>query len=124
MKNTVGERLKKARENKNLTQAEVAEKLGVTRSVVARYESGINDPPTENIITLAEIYEVTTDYLLGKTDLMVRESRFAYGPNSNGADIEEALSLAKKIKSLPDAEKRIIEIIISSSQNQSAGLER
>lgn len=123
MKNIVGERLRKARENKNLTQAEVAENLGVTRSVIARYELGINDPPTENIIALAEMYGVTTDYLLGKTDLL-RESKSVYNTNTNEADMEEVLAMARKIKKLPDAERRIIEIIISSAQDQSASLEK
>lgn len=124
MSNIVGERLRKARKNKNLTQAEVAEKLGVTRSVIARYESGINDPSTENIVTLAEIYEVTTDYLLGKTDLMVRESKSTYDVSTNDIEMDEALSLARRIKKLPPAERRVIEIIISSAEDQGACLEK
>lgn len=64
----ISERLRSARKRKGLTQEEVARILGVTRSVIARYESGINDPPTENVSMLAEIYNVSVDYLLGRTD--------------------------------------------------------
>lgn len=63
----IGERLREARVKRGLTQAEVAERLGVTRSVIARYESGINDPPSENISKMAEILGVSADYLLGRT---------------------------------------------------------
>lgn len=66
---TLGERLREARIYKNLTQDEVASRLGVTRSVIARYESNTNDPPSENLKKLAEIYEVSTDWLLGRTNV-------------------------------------------------------
>jgi transcriptional regulator with XRE-family HTH domain len=65
---SVGNRLRKARNRVGLTQDEVANKLGVTRSVIARYESGTNDPPTENIIKMAEMYGVSADWLLCLTN--------------------------------------------------------
>lgn len=65
---SIGERLRKARIKKELTQAEVARRLGVTRSVITRYESGINDPPTENLIKLAEIYKVSPNYFFGLSE--------------------------------------------------------
>ena len=68
--NSLGERLREARTNKDLTQDDVASRLGVTRSVIARYESNTNDPPSENLKKLAEIYDVSTDWLLGITNVM------------------------------------------------------
>lgn len=65
---TIGKRLREARLKKGITQAEVAKRLGVTRSVIARYEKEINDPPSENISRLAEILGVSADWLLGRTD--------------------------------------------------------
>lgn len=67
---SLGDRLREARTNKELTQDEVASRLGVTRSVIARYESNTNDPPSENLRKLAEIYNVSTDWLLGRTNVM------------------------------------------------------
>jgi transcriptional regulator with XRE-family HTH domain len=65
---SIGNRLRKARKRAGLTQEEVAKELDVTRSVIARYESELNDPPTENIVKLAEMYGVSADYLLCLTD--------------------------------------------------------
>ena len=64
----IAKRLKEARNRKGLTQEEVARRLGVTRSVIARYESGLNDPSTEKLTMLAEMYGVSVDYLLGRTN--------------------------------------------------------
>ncbi|MGI6078802.1 MAG: helix-turn-helix domain-containing protein [Fastidiosipilaceae bacterium] len=65
---SIGSRLRKARDKAGLKQNEVAKELDVTRSVIARYESETNDPPTENVIKMAEMYGVSADYLLCLTD--------------------------------------------------------
>ena len=65
---SIGDRLRKGRNRTGLTQDEVASKLGVTRSVIARYESETNDPPTENIVKMAEMYGVSADWLFCLTD--------------------------------------------------------
>jgi transcriptional regulator with XRE-family HTH domain len=65
---SIGNRLRKARDRAGLTQDDVAHKLGVTRSVIARYESETNDPPTENIIKMAEMYGISADWLFCLTD--------------------------------------------------------
>ncbi len=44
-----GDRLREVRTNRDLTQDEVVSRLDVTRSVIARYESNTNDPPSENL---------------------------------------------------------------------------
>ncbi|OJG76515.1 hypothetical protein RV10_GL003652 [Enterococcus pallens] len=49
-----------------MTQAEVAQKIGVTRPAYTSYETGKREPAYENLISLAELFEVSTDYLLGK----------------------------------------------------------
>lgn len=59
------ERLKYARENKNLTQDEVAEAVGVIRSTIASYETGTIKPSFENIRKLAKLYNISFDFLLG-----------------------------------------------------------
>ena len=53
------ERLKR-----NLTQEDIAKYLNIARASYAQYETGKNTPTTENIIKLAELYRVSTDYLL------------------------------------------------------------
>jgi response regulator RpfG family c-di-GMP phosphodiesterase len=59
------ERLKYLRINKNKTQDEVAEYLNVGRSTIGAYEAGTIKPGFDNIRKLAELFEVSYDYLLG-----------------------------------------------------------
>ncbi len=60
----VAERIKFLREQKKLTQAELAKRLGITRSSVNAWEMGISIPSTQYIVELADIFSVSTDYLL------------------------------------------------------------
>lgn len=57
-------RLKQLRNQRGLTQTEVAAAIGVTRSVVSLYENEMRQPSPEITIALARLYGVTTDYLL------------------------------------------------------------
>ena len=61
----IADRIKILRENKGITQAELARKLGVTRSGVNAWEMGLSIPSTQYIVELALIFNVSTDYLLG-----------------------------------------------------------
>lgn len=57
--------LKSLRIKNNLTQAELAEKLDVTKSVISAYETGIRMPSYDILIHISKLFEVSTDYLLG-----------------------------------------------------------
>lgn len=61
----IAERIKFLREQKSYTQAELAKKLGITRSSVNSWEMGISVPSTQYIVELSNIFSVSTDYLLG-----------------------------------------------------------
>lgn len=63
-KNTIAERLKKLRKNNELTQDNISKYLDIHRTTVTQYESGEIIPTTQNIIKLAKLYNVTTDYIL------------------------------------------------------------
>lgn len=60
-----GNKLKSLRTEMGLTQTELARKLNVTKSVVSYYELQERTPSPDVLIQLAEIFHVTTDYLLG-----------------------------------------------------------
>lgn len=62
------ERLKELRKNEKITQAQLANKLGVAQSNVSDWENNIARPEYENLAKLAQIFDVTTDYLLGLSD--------------------------------------------------------
>lgn len=61
-----GEKLKKLRGKR--TQEDIAKLCGVSRAVYSHWENGRNDPDIESVKKLAKIYNVSTDYLLGRTD--------------------------------------------------------
>lgn len=60
----IADRIKDLREQKSLTQAELARKLGITRSSVNAWEMGISVPSTQYVVELANEFWVSTDYLL------------------------------------------------------------
>lgn len=56
------------REDHDLTQRELAEILGMSQTGYSKYETGTNDIPTAVLIKLADFYETSVDYLLGRTN--------------------------------------------------------
>lgn len=64
----VGEKIKELRTAKSLTQAELAEKIGVTTSAVSSYEVSARQPSYDVLVKVSRLFNVTTDYLLGVTD--------------------------------------------------------
>lgn len=61
-------RIRDLREDADKTQIEIAEYLHMQRSVYRRYESGEREIPVWAVLKLADLYDVTTDYLLGRTN--------------------------------------------------------
>ena len=59
------DRIKIIREHSGITQAELARRLGLTRSSVNSWEMGLSVPSTSYIIELAKLFDLSTDYLLG-----------------------------------------------------------
>lgn len=58
-------RIRDLRNDKDMTQKEVAELLGMSQTGYSKYETGENDIPTHVLIALAKFYQVSVDYLLG-----------------------------------------------------------
>ncbi|MBQ8292155.1 MAG: helix-turn-helix transcriptional regulator [Clostridia bacterium] len=62
-------RLYEQRKLNGLTQRELAEKLGIAQPSYVRYENGTAEPNYENLVKLADTFDVSVDYLLGRADL-------------------------------------------------------
>ncbi|MDN5464181.1 MAG: helix-turn-helix domain-containing protein, partial [Lactococcus lactis] len=90
------ERLKTLRSEIKLTQKEVADKLNISQQSYAKWEKGITLPANKNLQKISEIFNTTTDYLLGNTD------------NKNSTkfedDLEESLNTAKAFSGKPISE--------------------
>ena len=62
---TFTEIIRGLREDNDLTQAQIAEILGTSQTMYARYERGANEMPIHHLITLCKFYNVSADYFLG-----------------------------------------------------------
>ena len=61
------DKLRGLREDNDLTQTKIAEVLGTSQTMYARYERGANEMPIRHLVTLCKFYNVSADYLLGTT---------------------------------------------------------
>ncbi|MCB4338682.1 HTH-type transcriptional regulator Xre [Bacillus subtilis] len=72
------ETLKKLRREKNLSQKELGNKLGLAESTIGMYEQGKRQPDYETLLKIADFFEVTLDFLLGNPKDAVKEKEAAY----------------------------------------------
>ena len=86
------ERLKLLRTSANLTQKEIASRLGVERSTYVKYERGNSDPPSSTLVRLADMFGVSVDYLLAH-DTPSAGPAFEIAPSE--------IDLIKRFRSLP-----------------------
>ncbi|MBE6571798.1 MAG: helix-turn-helix transcriptional regulator [Ruminococcaceae bacterium] len=63
------ERLKTLRKEIKMSQSDIGEFLGIMQTVYSRYERGAGTIPIEHLLKLADLYNVSTDYMLGRTNL-------------------------------------------------------
>lgn len=73
----IARRLKMMRKSKNMSQLEVADRIGVSRTAYLKYESGKGGIPGRSLLNLAELFETTTDFLLGRGKPEPSEERCA-----------------------------------------------
>lgn len=66
--NTLGERISFLRDNMELTQMELAEKIGITPMTLAKYTKDLNEPRSSTLLKMAQVLHTTSDYILGLTD--------------------------------------------------------
>ena len=103
---TFGERLKILRKNFEISQDDLGKKIGVARTSVANYETNRNYPTSEVLEKLSDVFNVSIDYLLCKTDIKHYDKdekafRFAYHKEMEGLTDEEianALRFYKEMK--------------------------
>ncbi|HIY57921.1 MAG TPA: helix-turn-helix domain-containing protein [Candidatus Tetragenococcus pullicola] len=69
----IGERIKKFRNEKKITQQELSEQLHVSRSAISNWEIGRNYPDLDSVILLSDILEISLDKLLREDEIMVKE---------------------------------------------------
>jgi len=112
---TISERIKKLRQERNWTQAELADKLGIHQKQISAYERSVNLPSTDILIKLAEAFDVTLDYLAfeakgqqGKLNIQDRELLRRFEMVDTLSDKEK--NLAKEILDLVILKHRFQEL--------------
>lgn len=84
--------LRKLRLKKSMTQAQLAQKLGLTKSVISAYETELRMPSYDVLIHIAKIFNVSTDYLLGL--------EHAHRLDLSGLSKDEIVALSNLIKAM------------------------
>lgn len=105
-----GNRIKQLREEKGLKQEELAKVLSVAPSTIGMYERDEREPNDSITLKIAEYFGVSTDYLLGKTNIKNIEDEFKiiYSKEIEGLteeEIKEALEFYKIVKNNKNKEK-------------------
>ncbi len=91
----IAERIKILREQKHITQSELAKHFGITRSSVNAWEMGISVPSTQYLVLLAEFFGVSADYLLG-----INATSTVNVSGLNDEDIELVNSLVEHLRNI------------------------
>lgn len=107
-------RIKELREEKNISQLELAKKLNLTQQSISLYEKGDREPSIDVLKSIANFFNVSLDYLLGKSDIRnydedEKEFRFAFHKEIEGMtdeEIKDALRFYKEMKNRIKEEKK------------------
>ena len=95
---TFGEKLQALRQKAGMSQDALAEKLNVSRQAVSRWERDETMPETEKVILLADLFGVTTDYLLREQPEPVKEREPPRQEKRSSRDIIDRLAYFAKTK--------------------------
>lgn len=103
------ERLKDLRKQAELTQVDVAEKLGISQPAYASWERGVKRPTQENLVKIAQILNVSVDYLVGNSEEKADELdniELLFRMNSKGmTGAEKAVFKKELIKFMEERKK-------------------
>ncbi len=106
------ERLKTLRKQAQLTQVDVAEKLGISQPAYASWERGVKKPTQENLIKIAQILNVSVDYLVGNSDNTedkLDNIELLFRMNSKGLTDEEKEIFKKELIEFMEKRRKIFD---------------
>ena len=89
------EKIKKLRVKNGFSQREVAIYLDVSSSIISGYETGERTPSVEMLLSLSNLYQCSTDYLLGRED-----TGLSAGLNVDGLSDDQILALAELVRTI------------------------
>lgn len=104
---SIGDRIKQRREEMNITQEELAQKLNVTKGAIGNYESGFSYPKIENVNKLFEILKVDANFLF-QDSIRLKEDQFS----------ESEKFRIKKYRTLDEHGKKMVDFALSEEYNR------
>ncbi|MCU5201303.1 helix-turn-helix domain-containing protein [Bacillus paranthracis] len=112
----IGEKIKELRKNSKITQEQLGNAIGVSKMAISYFEKGKKSPGRESLEKIADYFEVTTDYLLGRSE----------DPELNEEEdkvvSEEGKNIMSLIESLPEDERKKaweqLEMYVTYMQNK------
>lgn len=110
---TLGQRIKELREEKELTQEELGKLISISKASLSKYEADIIQPNNETIVFLANFFNVSTDYLLCRTN--VRESVTSMEQFTNNLLDSD---FARKYVGLTDEQRKVLDTLVETWQNE------
>ncbi len=118
-KTVIYQRIRELREERGMTQGDLAAKIGKTKTVIGNIETGRSRIPDDYIFQFAEIFNVSPDYLFGLTD--ARRRSYTSFLNADEQD------LIKGFRKMNKAKKRILlgkmeELLASKEEDQDASV--
>ena len=118
--NKYGKRLKDLRKKKGLSQEELAKLLNTTRSRIANYEQGIREPDMEMQEALADFFNVTIDYLFGKTNISIEEQlALSAAIPSNSDEVREFIEFYSDFRKVSADDRASIRNLLKSLRSDS-----
>lgn len=104
-----GDRIKKLRDEKNISQFELSEFLGISQQALSKWENEKTEPDNDSLVKLANYFNVSTDYLLGNSETRQVDKPY---------DDELEKVLFSKAKDLTEDEKKTIINVINAIKKE------
>jgi len=109
MSTAFGQKLKNVREEKDFKREDLAKKIGTSSAIIGRYERGERTPSVDIAKKIAEALEVSLDYLVGDTSVLIKDKKMMY-----------RLEVLQKVN--PDYQDRILymlDLMLKDAQRES-----
>ena len=108
------ERLKESRKQAHLTQVDIAEKLGISQPAYASWERGTQKPTQENLVKIAQVLNVSVDYLIGNfseknTNKELEDIEILFRKNSEGLTDDEKVVFRQELIAFMEERKKLFE---------------
>ena len=101
--------LKKLRGDRSISQNALAEVVGISQQSINKYENHKSEPDIATLIKIADYFDVTLDYLVGRTD-----------ENGKNVQLSDSERIKEKYLRLSDSEKLCIDVIVDTFYNKNA----